>query len=212
MTKLERNEIARFLNGLAAAAYERQHGRPNMVTILKSDTDHAINLLHEEYFRLTAFERKIKKAAKKARAVNSPDVLRLDLGPDFYNSLPLANGYQWTARGRIYPAGTMAARPPCVVDIEAPAIGNYLIRGLTGNQSEHLAVYAVRLNVGTPDLKQYIFSGLIQTGLDAEGFPRLFFDAASLLGEPGRVVFVEYLPRSADCFGGQLKIYTQKGN
>lgn len=72
MTELERNEIARFLNGLAAAAYERQHGRPNMVTILKSDTDHAINLLHEEYFRLTAFERKIKKAAKKARAVNSP--------------------------------------------------------------------------------------------------------------------------------------------
>lgn len=72
MTKLERNEIARFLNGLAAAAYERQHGRPNMVTILKSDTDHAINLLHEEYFRLTAFERKIKKAAKKAGATTSP--------------------------------------------------------------------------------------------------------------------------------------------
>ena len=72
MTELERNEIARFLNGLAAAAYERQHGRPNMVTILKSDTDHAINLLHEEYFRLTAFERKIKKAAKKAGATTSP--------------------------------------------------------------------------------------------------------------------------------------------
>lgn len=147
-----------------------------------------------------------------APAVQSFDVLRLDLGPDFYNSLPLANGYQWTARGRVYPAGTMAARPPCVSEIEAPAIGNYLIRGLTGNQSEHLAVYAVRLNVGTPDLKQYIFSGLVQTGLDDEGFPRLFFDAASLLSEPGRVVFVEYLPRSVDCFGGQLKIYTQKGN
>jgi hypothetical protein len=43
-----------------------------MVTILKSDTDHAINLLHEEYFRLTAFERKIKKAAKKAGATTSP--------------------------------------------------------------------------------------------------------------------------------------------
>ena len=110
-----------------------------------------------------------------APAGQSFDVLRLDLGPDFYNSLPLANGYQWTARGRVYPAGTMAARPPCVSEIEAPAIGNYLIRGLTGNQSEHLAVYAVRLNVGTPDLTQYIFSGLVQTGLDAEGFPRLFF-------------------------------------
>ena len=72
MTELERAEIARFLNGLAAAAYERQHGRPNMVTILKSATDHAINLLHEEYFRLTAFERKIKKAAKKAGAATSP--------------------------------------------------------------------------------------------------------------------------------------------
>ena len=72
MTELERAEIARFLNGLVAAAYERMNGRPNMVTILKSDNDRAIMLLFDEWYRLDTLERKIKKAAKKAGAATSP--------------------------------------------------------------------------------------------------------------------------------------------
>ena len=72
MTQDERKEAVQFLYGLAAAAHERMNGRPNMVTILKSDNDRAIMLLFEEWRRLDTFERKIKKAAKKAGSATSP--------------------------------------------------------------------------------------------------------------------------------------------
>ena len=72
MTENERKEAVQFLYGLAAAAYERMNGRPNMVTILKSDNDRAIMLLFDEWYRLDTLERKIKKAAKKAGAATSP--------------------------------------------------------------------------------------------------------------------------------------------
>ena len=71
MTENERKEAVQFLYGLAAAAYERMTGKRNMI-ILPASSDDAIMLLFEEWKRLDTFERKIKKAAKKAGATTSP--------------------------------------------------------------------------------------------------------------------------------------------
>ena len=71
MTENERKEAVQFLYGLAAAAYERMTGKRNMI-MLPASSDDAIMLLFEEWKRLDTFERKIKKAAKKAGATTSP--------------------------------------------------------------------------------------------------------------------------------------------
>ncbi len=71
MTQDERKEAVQFLHGLATAAHERMTGKRNMI-IIPASSDQAIGLLFEEWTRLDKFEQKIKKAAKKARATNSP--------------------------------------------------------------------------------------------------------------------------------------------
>lgn len=132
-----------------------------------------------------------------------------DLGPPTFNTQPQANGYQWIARGDVYPGGTFSVRPQaddCAVPNGAQPVGKYAIFGRFGAPGEHIATY--RLTFGKVS---YFFDGYARVTEEEEndGMPLAFlFDVfgSAPAREPtlGRV---EFVPRSAACFGGQVRLF-----
>ena len=141
------------------------------------------------------------------------EVLTYDAGPEFYSSISRPLDGQFAVRGRIYPAGTYTARPgqaaprgACTTVEDVQPIGSYLFKISAGTISENVGQYV--FNIGSrPAIIQYYTSGWFYSGLDEQGFPLVNFFEGSILNQPNQVLFIEYTPRSTECFGGLLKIY-----
>lgn len=146
------------------------------------------------------------------------DVLTFDVGPEFYSSIDRPLNGQFAVRGRIYPAGTYTAKPgqlaprqACDAANDVQPVGNYLFKIFAGNKVENVGQYV--WNFGAwPSITQYYVFGWFYSGVDEQGFPLVNFYPGSILNQPDRVLFIEYTPRSTDCFGGLLKIYLSKIN
>lgn len=136
-----------------------------------------------------------------------------ELGPAIFSTLPQANGYQWVARGYIYPPGTYTPKPgeslprgACEFPDGVQSIGSYAIFGSAGFVGEHLATYRVTIRG-----ESFAWSGLMTYYEDGGGAPgSMLYSAGKLQG--GRIITepqidAEYAPRSTVCFGGQVKIF-----
>lgn len=132
-----------------------------------------------------------------------------DLAPPTINTQPQSKGYQWVARGEVYPAGTFPVRPEsdsCTVPSGVQAIGRYAIFGRFGGPEEHIATY--RLTFGKTS---YFFDGYVRTATEEEngGMPLsfLFGVVGSVPARLPDLGSAEYTPRGTSCFGGQVKIF-----
>lgn len=141
--------------------------------------------------------------------------LVVELGPEVYSTIPRSNGYKWIVRGNLYAAGTWTPPPgqplprgACEPADGVAPIGQYLIVGESGNTGDHTALYVVRLNS-----QQYLFTGRTEYYEDASGAPgSTLFPAAKLVEGvatvPDPPISAELIPRSRQCFGGQLRLFT----
>lgn len=140
-----------------------------------------------------------------------PTIFEAELAPPAYSTLAQSGGVRWIAYGFLYPVGTFDNLLPCG---EAPAIapiGSYRVSGEYGNPSFHAATY--RLTFGSSnDGKQFVMSGIFEFALSELNQPQTFiYSAARLIrGNLEDNWEGEYTPRSSDCLGGRVKVFSQQ--
>lgn len=128
-----------------------------------------------------------------------------DLGPEVYSTYRRANGYGWYTWGYVYPSGTYSNRSACEYDETTP-IGTYAIYGTTGNPGEHQAKYRITVNMDS------FYFQVAAKALDESGKPNSYLlDLVRIInGQPrfdDPLSFIEFTPRSSECFGGTVKLF-----
>lgn len=128
-----------------------------------------------------------------------------DLGPEVYSTYRRANGYGWYAWGYVYASGTYRNRSACEYD-ESAAVGTYAIFGTSGNPDEHQARYRITVS------GESVYFQVAAKAFDENGKPNSYLlDLVRIInGQPrfdDPLSFIEFTPRSSDCFGGTVKLF-----
>lgn len=133
-----------------------------------------------------------------------------DLGVETFSTIGRPGVPRFYVSGNIYPAGTYTPKPGqpfprgvCDKADDVKRVGYFVIYGDSGNAGKHQAVY--RIVIGD---QQYYFGGEVSAVDELNAPASLLFDLLKITdGQFQQVGSVEFAPRSADCFGGQVKLF-----